>query len=305
MYTIKRAAEQVGVSESTLRAWERRYGVGATQRTEAGYRLYDGRDLHALGLMRALIDEGWPAQAAAEEMHRRMSSEDRRPAPVDADGVDRANGSDGADGTAALIRIAAALDAPALGSLLDRQFSAASFEAVADRWLLPALHALGTAWEAQQITVAGEHMVAHAITRRLSAAYEAAGDNLMAPRLLIGLPPGARHELGLLAFATAARRAGLSTIYLGADVPASEWITAATTGAVGNVACAVLAAPTEADGSAVREIAEALRAARPDLLVAVGGSAQEFAPLWCVKLGHHVGPGAALLAERLASARPA
>ncbi|HSX68900.1 MerR family transcriptional regulator [Nocardioides sp.] len=297
MYTIKRAAEQLGISESTLRAWERRYGVGATQRTESGYRLYDGRDLQALGLMRALIDEGWPAQAAAEEMRRRMSSDDRRPAPVHTGATD-------GDDTAALIRIAAALDAPALGTLLDQQFSAASFEAVADRWLLPALHALGVAWKDQQITVAGEHMVAHAITRRLSAAYDAAGDNLMAPRLLIGLPPGARHELGLLAFATAARRAGLSTIYLGADVPTSEWITAATTGAVGDVACAVLAAPTEADSSAVRETADALRAARPDLLVAVGGSAQEFAPPWCVKLGHHVGPGAALLAERLA-VRPA
>ncbi|GGO90543.1 HTH-type transcriptional repressor CarH [Nocardioides phosphati] len=297
MYTIKRAAEQVGISESTLRAWERRYGVGATQRTASGYRLYDGRDLHALGLMRALIDDGWPAQAAADEMRRRMASEERRPAPVD-------SGAEDGDDTAALIRVAAALDAPALGALLDRQFGAASFEAVADRWLLPALHALGAAWKSQQITVAGEHMAAHAITRRLSAAYDAAGDNLMGPRLLIGLPPGARHELGLLAFATAARRAGLSTIYLGADVPTAEWITAATTGAVGEVSCAVLAAPTEADASAVREIAEALRAARPDLLVAVGGSAQESAPPWCVRLGHQVGPGAAFLAERLAAARP-
>ncbi|MDO7868412.1 MerR family transcriptional regulator [Nocardioides jiangxiensis] len=298
MYTIKRAAEQLGVSESTLRAWERRYGVGATQRTESGYRLYDGRDLHALGLMRALIDDGWPAQAAADEMRRRMASEAPRPTTVEPDGADT-------DATAALIRTAAALDAPALGALLDRQFGSASFEAVADRWLLPALHALGAAWKAQHVSVAGEHMVAHAITRRLAAAYDAAGDNPMGPRLLIGLPPGARHELGLLAFATAARRAGLSTVYLGADVPTAEWITAATTGAFGEVACAVLAAPTEADGGSVREVAEALRAARPDLLVAVGGSAQESAPPWCLKLGHHVGPGAALLAGRLAPGRPA
>lgn len=294
MYTIKRAAQQVGISESTLRAWDRRYGVGATQRTESGYRLYDGRDLHALRLMRALIDDGWPAQAAADEMRRRISSDVPGPAPLEPDGA-------GSDDTAALIRIAAALDAPALGALLDRQFGGASFEAVADRWLLPALHALGAAWKARQVTVAGEHMVAHAITRRLSAAYDAAGDNPMGPRLLIGLPPGARHELGLLAFATAARRAGLSTIYLGADVPTSEWITAAT-GATGDVACAVLAAPTEADVSPVREIAEALRAARPDLLVAVGGSAQESAPPWCIKLGHQVGPSATFLAEHLAAA---
>lgn len=294
MYTIKRAAEQVGVSESTLRAWERRYGVGPTRRTESGYRLYDERDMRALSLMRTLIDGGMSAQAAAEEMQRRMAQEVRRIVTVETVEED----------TAALIRVAAALDAPALGSLLDRQLGTGSFEAVADRWLLPALHALGAAWEDGRVSVAGEHMVAHAITRRLSAAYDAAGDNVIGPRILIGLPPGARHELGLLAFATAARRAGLATTYLGADVPTSEWITAATTGSARGVAGAVLAAPTEADESAVRDTAEALRAARPDLLVAVGGSAQELAPPWCVKLGHDVGPAATMLAEHLAVPRP-
>lgn len=297
MYTIKRAAEQVGVSESTLRAWERRYGVGASRRTESGYRLYDERDMHALSVMRALIDDGWSAQAAAEEMRRRMAPEGRLVAAVATSGT-------AGDDTSALIRVAATLDAPALGTLLDRQFGAASFEAVADRWLLPALRALGSAWEAGEVSVAGEHMVAHAVTRRLSAAYDAAGDNVIGPRLLIGLPPGCHHELGLLAFAIAARRAGLSTTYLGADVPTAEWITAASPDRAHGVACAVLAAPTEADESAVRHTAEALRASRPDLLVAVGGSAQELAPSWCVKLGHHVGPAAAMLAERLAVARP-
>lgn len=296
MYTIKRAAEKVGVSESTLRAWERRYGVGATRRTESGYRLYDEHDMQALALMRALIDDGWSAQAAAEEMHSRMTPEGRRTGPVDTSGTTD-------DDTAELIRIAAALDAPALGTLLDRQFGAASFEAVADAWLLPALHALGAAWESRHVTVAGEHMVAHAVTRRLSAAYDAAGDNAIGPRLVLGLPPGSRHEIGLLAFAIAARRTGLSTTYLGADVPTPDWITAATTGPGRGAACAVLAAPTAADESAVQQTAEALRATRPDLLVAVGGSAQELAPPWCIKLGHHVGPAAAMLAERLAVAR--
>jgi methylmalonyl-CoA mutase cobalamin-binding subunit len=293
VYTIKRAAERVGVSESTLRAWERRYGVGATQRTGSGYRLYDERDMQALSLMRALIEDGWSAQAAAGEMRSRIAQAGRRIVPAE-------TGEDG-DDTAALIRVAAALDAPALGNLLDRKFGAASFEAVADSWLFPALQELGEAWETRRVTVAGEHLVAHAVTRRLAAAYDAAGDNVFGPRVLIGLPPGARHELGLLAFAVAARRAGLSTTYLGADVPTAEWVTAATTG---GIACAVLAAPTEADETAVRETAEALRASAPDLLVAVGGSAQQLAPPWCLALGHEVGPAAALLAERLAVGRP-
>ncbi|MGH4001980.1 MAG: MerR family DNA-binding transcriptional regulator, partial [Pseudonocardiaceae bacterium] len=34
MYTIKHAAQQVGISTATLRAWERRYGVIAPHRSE-------------------------------------------------------------------------------------------------------------------------------------------------------------------------------------------------------------------------------------------------------------------------------
>ena len=42
--------------------------------------------------------------------------------------------------------------------------------------------------------------------------------------VLVGLPPGARHELGALAFAVAARRAGLPTLYLGPDLPVADWV---------------------------------------------------------------------------------
>jgi MerR family transcriptional regulator, light-induced transcriptional regulator len=45
--------------------------------------------------------------------------------------------------------------------------------------------------------------------------------------VLVGLPPGSRHELGALAFATAARRAGLAVLYLGRDLRIDDWVRAA------------------------------------------------------------------------------
>ncbi len=45
-------------------------------------------------------------------------------------------------------------------------------------------------------------------------------------RVVVGLPAGARHDLGVLAFAMAARRAGLNTAYLGPDLPAAHWLAA-------------------------------------------------------------------------------
>ncbi|WP_051217789.1 MerR family transcriptional regulator [Nocardioides insulae] len=290
MYTIKRAAELVGVSTSTLRAWERRYGIGTAERTQSGYRLYDEYAVRALRMMHTLVGEGWSVRAAAEETNRRTAVESRPLLP---------SPGDEPPDTGALVRAAETLDHAALGSLLDRRFGGATFETVADDWLLPALREVGSAWESGQISVAGEHLIAAGVARRLASAYDAAGDHPAGPRVLIGLPPGARHDLGILAFATAARRAGLSTGYLGADVPAQDWATAA---AAWPAACAVLAVPMEPDAEPLPETVAAIEGARPGILVAVGGAAQDLAPPSCLRLGHLVGPAARTLSRRLTRA---
>ena len=54
MYTIKQAARLTGVSEASLRAWERRYGVAVPVRNESGYRLFDEAAPTAISTMRRL-----------------------------------------------------------------------------------------------------------------------------------------------------------------------------------------------------------------------------------------------------------
>ncbi len=69
MYTIKEAAQRTGVSVALLRAWERRYGIVAPLRTEAGYRIYDDAAIGRIRAMRTLVADGWsPRQAAANIM---------------------------------------------------------------------------------------------------------------------------------------------------------------------------------------------------------------------------------------------
>ena len=65
MYTIKQASRLTGVTEASLRSWERRYGVVVPHRNESGYRLYDEAALSAFSTMRRLVDDGWsPVEAA-------------------------------------------------------------------------------------------------------------------------------------------------------------------------------------------------------------------------------------------------
>lgn len=311
MYTIKRAAELTGLSVATLRAWERRYGIVSPQRTDSGYRLYDAAAVRALSVMNSLVQEGWTPKLAAAEAERRLRAEGARrpeaaageplpgaPAPVVATGLVREKGPGvPADAEmAALVDAAAGLDAAALADLLDDAFSRGSFESVVDGWLMPALRVLGDAWARGRVSVAGEHMASYAVQRRLAAAYEAAAQRTEGPRVIVGLPPGARHELGLLAFATAARRVGLSTVYVGADLPAEDWSGAV---AANEAVCVVLSVPSARDLRALRRVVADLRAGHPELTIAVGGRQQARAPEGCVQLGHDIGAAARLLADEL------
>ena len=255
MYTIKHAAELTGVSVATLRAWERRYGIVTPHRTEAGYRLYDAEAVRALSVMNALVVEGWaPRQAAAETLRRIESGDDAAPVALDSAGSTAAEPA----GTAAFVDAAARLDAVTLAEVLDERFSRGSFESVVDGWLMPALRALGEGWAEGRVSVAGEHLAAYAVQRRLAAAYDAAASRASGPRVIVGLPPGARHELGALAFATAARRAGLAASYLGADLPAADWSSAvaahraAASGAVGGARHGARRPPIRRDPAARR-----------------------------------------------------
>ncbi len=65
-YRIAAVAELTGVPETTLRAWERRYGIPRPDRTASGYRLYDADDIGRVREMRRLCSEGIAAAEAAK-----------------------------------------------------------------------------------------------------------------------------------------------------------------------------------------------------------------------------------------------
>ena len=278
MYTIKEASVRSGVGIPLLRAWERRYGVVTPARTSSGYRLYDEASIERLRAMRQLIADGWSAQQAAEQV-RESSLEElavlARPI-VPAAGEQGAPSSEGravvpdvAEALVARLLVAArTLDAADLEATLDETFGTARFEVAIERVVMPALRAIGDAWERGEVTIAGEHAASHAILRRLAMAYEAAADGGWSNPVLVGLGPGARHELGALAFAVSARRAGLPVLYLGPDLPASSW----TAAAIGRDArAAVVGVPTRKDANGATEIFTALREAKPAIVLAAGG----------------------------------
>jgi MerR family transcriptional regulator, light-induced transcriptional regulator len=268
LFTIKQAAQTVGVTQATLRTWERRYGVVAPRRTETGYRTYDRASIARLVTMRRLVDEGWSPRNAAAAILAAEVAADAGTATAP-----RALGPDlrvGADHTGELLEAAARMDVPAIERSRDAGMARGSFEHAVDSWLMPTLVALGDDWARGAVDVAGEHAASHLVLRRLSAAFEAAGSRSRGPKVVVGLPAGSQHELGALAFATAVRRLGHDVLYLGPSVPEASWLAAAR---AHGADAAVLGVVTEADRPAACAAVGALQGDRPGTLVAVGGAA--------------------------------
>jgi DNA-binding transcriptional MerR regulator/methylmalonyl-CoA mutase cobalamin-binding subunit len=278
MYTIKEAAARSGVSIPTLRAWERRYGVVRPVRTDAGYRLYDEGAIDRLRVMRELLGDGWSAREAAR--HVLEAAEPlvpREPSPA------RAAASSAADASASpsghlerdLVAAATRLDAAGLDALLDEAFASVAFEQAMQSVIFPALAAIGRAWERGELDVAAEHAASNAVVRRLARLFDAAGRSEPRVRAVLGLPSGAHHEIGLLAFAVAARRAGVPVLYLGASVPTESWAAVLDRSGADLV---VLGVPTASDVASAEEVVEALQSrARPPTLF-VGGAAAPLLP---------------------------
>ena len=265
MYTIKEAASRAGLTPTVARAWERRYGVVEPARTSSGYRLYDEDAIERLRTMRLLVEDGWTASAAARAVA------DGTAPPVAAARAGRITQATvvSGDPIEAFVFAAAALDGDRIEAALDELFGRGSFESIVDAWLMPAAAALGDAWAAGRVTVAGEHAASAALARRLAGAFGAAA-RVDGPPIVVGLPPGSRHELGALAFATALRRRGVAVLYLGADVPVASWLDVR---ARLQPRLLVVAVVTADDRAAAIEVAAALRRDDDGTPVAFGGRA--------------------------------
>jgi hypothetical protein len=273
VYTVKRAAALTGISADTLRMWERRYSVVAPVRTDGGYRLYDDAAIARLTAMQALVTAGWaPREAAAQVTSGTTlgpiglrSGEPSDPGWAEDDETPTADPE-------LLVRLAQSFDSAGLRQQLDAVFADNDLDQLVDSWLMPALRRLGDAWQRGDVSVAAEHFVSAGVERRLATALDDVPVPEGAPRILLGLGRGSRHELGLLAFAVLLRHAGLDATYLGCDVPPDSWVVAVTSS---EPAAVVLGVHSDLDVPSTRDAVAAIQAARPGLAVLLGGGRQE------------------------------
>ena len=73
VYAINAASEITGIPVTTLRSWEKAFGVVRPARTGGGHRLYSQDDIERLRWLKAKIDEGVQPSVA----HQLLRARDR------------------------------------------------------------------------------------------------------------------------------------------------------------------------------------------------------------------------------------
>lgn len=289
VFRIRNAARMAGLSPELIRAWERRYGLLAPERTGSGYRLYSAEDVEVLRGAKALIDGGQSigevsrlprAELLAAAAQRVVPASVARPLNGESSVVgQQPTGEHPTADTQAVI--AASLDAirafdrDALETALFPVVGVGTLSPteLCEQVLLPLLRAIGDAWEAGHLSIGAEHFGSALIRGKIAQLIEHQPRGPRTRRVVCACPPGESHEGGLLAFAVHAVASDWRVIYLGANTPVSDIFQVAERTDAHAVALSVtLPLPTETAADVVTAAAN-FRHAHPQVPVLVGGAA--------------------------------
>ena len=186
---VTAAARWLGLSASTLRSWERRYGLGPSLRTPGGHRRYSAADLTALKQLQQLTAAGMATATAARAVSRhaprhRSTSGPRNPAG----------------------RLAAAVDDLEVGQAVRTAERVVAEFGPAAAWtdiFAPLLRRLGERWARTGAGVEREHVASLAIGQALTGYTSRARLARGRCALLAVAAPGEGHVLPLQALAAA------------------------------------------------------------------------------------------------------
>lgn len=257
---VAAVARRLGVAPSTLRSWERRYGLGPSDRSRGGHRRYTARDVAVLDRMRRLTLDGVsPADAA------RVALTDDAPLPEVHEEPDVRTPTRVAARYRGLARAATSLDAPTVRAHLLDAVAADGVIATWDNVVAPLLRSVGDRWAATGEGVEVEHLlteVAIGVFARIDPDPPAS-----CRPVLLSCADGERHSLPLHALCAALAERRVPARMLGAALPP-----AALAAAVRRTGPAVLVVYAQQPEHAVTGLLSAVPAQRPPTSVLAGGT---------------------------------
>jgi MerR family transcriptional regulator, light-induced transcriptional regulator len=214
MFTIKDLENLSGIKAHTIRIWEQRYNFLKPCRTETNIRYYCNQELKTVLNISLLTKFGYKIsqidKMSEQDLRARLLSltdkEARQERVVNE-----------------LIVYMIDLDIGQFEQVLDHYILTNGIDQSMHHIIFPFLHRIGILWLTNHIHPAQEHLVTNIIRQKLIVGIEGALSRARANRtVLLFLPEGEYHELGLLYVYYLLKSHGVGVLYLGADMPLKD-----------------------------------------------------------------------------------
>jgi DNA-binding transcriptional MerR regulator len=214
VFTIKDLENLTGIKAHTIRMWEQRYSFLKPIRSNSNIRCYNSNELrtilnisllnrygykisHISRMPEGEINEKILLLPQVEALHERLINE--------------------------LMQCMLELDMEVFEFKLDKFIRINGIEKCIVRIIFPFLERIGILWLTNHINPAQEHLVSNIIRSKIIAGTEGI-KNKNRPdkhfrKILLFLPEGEYHELGLLFIYYLLKKEGFTVLYVGANIP--------------------------------------------------------------------------------------
>ncbi|TQJ46958.1 MerR family transcriptional regulator [Streptomyces sp. NBC_00080] len=227
-------ARRLGVAPTTLRSWDRRYGIGPAVRADGRHRRWRAADVAVLETMCRLTASGVPPADAARAAKEGVLPPSAEPARAVTERPAAAGalplGGDVRQECRGLARAAVRLDAPAVAEQLATAVERHGLTVAWQEVMVPTLHAVGRKWASSgDRYVEVEHLLSWHVSTALRRATRPVvpGDAAGGPGpVVLACVPGEQHSLPLEALNAGLGQLDVPTRMFGAAVPV-EALTAA------------------------------------------------------------------------------
>ena len=213
-FTIKDLENLSGIKAHTLRIWEQRYNFLKPSRTFTNIRYYSNEELKKVLNIALLNKYGFKISHIDKmneaEINEKILSLNQMEAQQERIVND-------------LIKNMIDLDMASFEDTLDRFILVKGVERAITQIIFPYLEKIGILWMTNHINPAQEHLVTNIVRQKLIVGIEGVSPTLKLNKtVLLFLPEGEYHELGLLFMYYLLKKRGANVIYLGTSIPMND-----------------------------------------------------------------------------------
>jgi hypothetical protein len=201
-----------GFGIEKLRKWRQRFGFPLAEYEADGRAIYSRESVDRLLVIKRLLEAGFrPGQVVANTAVKNLKS--AADLNLWKPNVERS------ESTNAFISLLKHFDSEAFKALLSKRRAKQTMLDFIQHTIAPLMVGVGDAWLSGEIDVFHEHLCSSMIERYLITQTHKSKPRPAFPIFLFALPPGERHQLGLLMVEAVMAEAGAYIVNVGTDVP--------------------------------------------------------------------------------------